>query len=77
MTDTPPVPTPASRPATADIPDTSVEFLEAGQLTDDRRTPVPRAQLGRRAQAALWVLRITVLLLVLMVGYTFITPLWR
>jgi len=50
-------------------------FLEAGQLTFERRVPVPRAALSRRAQAALWALRIVVLLLVLMVAYTFITQL--
>ena len=53
-----------------------LDILEPGQLTDNRSIPVPRAQLGRRAQAALWVLRITVLLLVFMVGYTFVTQLW-
>ena len=53
-----------------------VEFLEPGQLVGNRRTPVPRAELGRRAQAGLWVLRITVLLLVVMVGYTFFTQVW-
>jgi hypothetical protein len=57
---------------TADV----LDILETGQLTENRRTPVPRAQLGPGAQAALWVLRITVLLLVFMVGYTFITQLW-
>lgn len=75
MTEGPPISNPDHHPAIGQIPDTSVEFLEAGQLTHDRRIPVPRAQLGQRAQAALWVLRITVLLLVLMVGYTFITQL--
>ena len=61
----------ATRP-TGDV----FDVLEAGQLTENRRTPVPRAQLGPRVQAALWVLRITVLLLVFMVGYTFVTQLW-
>lgn len=70
------MPSPDNHPAIDQIPDTSVDLLETGQLTHHRRTPVPRAQLGSRAQAALWVLRITVLLLVLMVGYTFITQLW-
>jgi hypothetical protein len=53
----------------------AVGFLEPGQLADNRRTPVPRAELGRRAQAALWSLRVIVLLLVVMVGYTFVSQL--
>ncbi len=53
-----------------------VEFLEPGQLVGNRCTPVPRAELGRRAQAGLWVLRITVLLLVVMVSYAFFTQVW-
>lgn len=35
------------------------------------------AELSWRAQAVLWVLRITLLLLVIMVGYTFLTQLWH
>jgi hypothetical protein len=52
-----------------------LDILEPGQMTD-QRTPIPRAQLSRRAEAVLWVLRITVLVLVFMVGYTFVTQLW-
>ncbi|MGO9694179.1 MAG: hypothetical protein ACLPYO_10370 [Mycobacterium sp.] len=69
------MPTPDDHSATHQRPDV-VEFLEPGQLVGNRCTPVPRAELGRRAQAGLWLLRITVLLLVAMVGYTFFTQVW-
>jgi hypothetical protein len=52
-------------------------ILEPGQLTHHRSAPLPRAHLGARTQAALWALRITVLLLVFMVAYTFATQLWH
>jgi hypothetical protein len=68
------MPTTNDRSATQDSLD-ALGFLEPGQLADTRRTPVPRAELGGRAQAALWSLRIIVLLLVVMVGYTFVTQL--
>jgi hypothetical protein len=48
-------------------------YLEPGQLAIDRSQPVPRAQLSTRTRAWLWALRIVVLLLALMVAYTFIT----
>jgi hypothetical protein len=66
---------PDSRPAARE-PGSVADILEPGQLTENRCTPVPRAQLGRRAQAALWVLRISVLVLVFMVGYTFVIEIW-
>jgi hypothetical protein len=68
------MPTPNDHSATRQTLD--VVFLEPGQLVGTKCTPVPRAQLGRRAQAGLWALRITVLLLVVMVGYTFFTQIW-
>ena len=71
------MPSPANQPVHPHAPDTDtpVGFLEPGQLTRDRRTPVPRAELGRGAAAALWALRIIVLVLVIMVIYTFFTQL--
>lgn len=48
-------------------------YLEPGQLAADRSRPVPRAQLSTRTRRWLWALRILVLLLSLMVTYTFIT----
>jgi hypothetical protein len=66
---------PDSRPAARE-PSSVFDILEPGQLTENRRTPVPRAQLGRRAQAALWAMRISVLVLVFMVGYTFVAEVW-
>ena len=46
-------------------------FLERDQLMSDRRRPLPPADIGRRAHAALWTLRIFVLIIGLMVIYTF------
>jgi hypothetical protein len=51
------------------------DILEAGQLTAHRQHALPPADLGPRTFAALWVLRITALMLVAMVTYTFITQL--
>lgn len=48
-----------------------VMFLERDQLVADTSVPVPRALLSRRAQTALWALRLLVILLSLMVIYTF------
>jgi hypothetical protein len=48
-----------------------VMFLERDQLVADRRRPLPPANIGRRAQVALWALRIFVLLVGLMVIFTF------
>lgn len=74
MTDRPPTPISEQHRATDPGGDV-LDFLEAGQLTDNRRVPVPRAQLSARVQAALWALRISVLLLVFMVGYAFVAQL--
>jgi hypothetical protein len=50
-------------------------FLERDQLVADTSQPVPRAQLGRRASAALWGLRVFVLVVSFMVIYTFVQQL--
>jgi hypothetical protein len=48
-----------------------VMFLERDQLVADRRQPLPLAKIGRRAETALWTLRIFVLIVGAMVIYTF------
>jgi hypothetical protein len=48
-----------------------VMFLERDQLMSDRRRPLPPAEIGPRAHAALWTLRIFVLIIGLMVIFTF------
>jgi len=50
-------------------------YLEPGQPAADRSRAVARAQLSARTRTWLWALRIVVLLLTLMVAYTFITRL--
>jgi hypothetical protein len=52
-------------------PEEMVMFLERDQLMEDRRRPLPPAAVGRRAHAALWALRIFVLIVGAMVIYTF------
>lgn len=52
-----------------------VGFLEPGQLTASTARAVPPARLGAGAGAALWALRIFVLLVGVMVVYTFIAQL--
>ena len=49
------------------------EFLELDQLVADKAHPVTRAALGSRARAALWALRVFVLVVSAMVIYTFIS----
>ncbi|MGP8000551.1 MAG: hypothetical protein ACLPKI_24995 [Streptosporangiaceae bacterium] len=49
--------------------------LEPGQLTARRQCPVARAQLSTRARAALWALRIAVVVTSVMVIYTFVAQL--
>lgn len=51
------------------------DSLHPTQLVADTTHPVPRAQLTPRVRAALWALRIFVLLLTAMVVYTFIAQL--
>ena len=55
--------------------DEQVMHLERGQLVTETSRPVPRAALGARAVAALWALRVFVVLVSLMVIYTFIEQL--
>jgi hypothetical protein len=52
-----------------------VGFLEPDQLVTDKSRPIPRAPLGARANAALWALRIFVLIVGGMVIYTFVSQL--
>lgn len=51
--------------------DDLVMFLERDQLVRDKTRPVPRAPLTRRANAALWALRVFVIVVSAMVIYTF------
>jgi len=52
-----------------------VMFLERDQLVADTSVPVPRASLGRRANAGLWALRVFIILISIMVIYTFASKL--
>ena len=52
--------------------DELIMHLERDQFVDETSRPVPRAALGPRATAALWALRVFVVLVGLMVIYTFI-----
>jgi len=52
-----------------------VMFLEPDQLVIDKSHPVPRARLTPRANAALWALRVFVLIVSAMVIYTFFAQL--
>ena len=49
--------------------------LERDQFVAETSRPVPPAPLGARASAALWALRVFVILVRLMVIYTFIDQL--
>lgn len=50
-----------------------INFLEPDQLVADTSRPLPRAQLSRRAHAALWMLRVFVIVLAVLVIYVFIS----
>lgn len=50
-----------------------VQFLEPDQLVADKARPVARARLSGRAKAALWALRVFVLVVSAMVIYTFVS----
>jgi hypothetical protein len=50
-------------------------YLERDQLVADTSRPVPRARLGRRASAGLWGLRVVVVVMAVLVVYTFIAQL--
>jgi hypothetical protein len=54
-----------------DYDEEMIMFLERDQLMSDRRRPLPPADIGPRAHVALWTLRIFVLIVGLMVIYTF------
>ena len=55
--------------------DELIMHLERDQFVAETSRPVPRAALSPRATAALWALRIFVVLVSLMVVYTFIDQL--
>jgi len=50
-------------------------YLEPDQLLADRSRPLPRAQLSARATFVLWMLRLVVVVLGVMVLYTFVSQL--
>lgn len=52
-----------------------VSFLERDQLVADKSIPVPRAMLSKQASVALWALRTFVLIVGVMVIYTFFVQL--
>ena len=52
-----------------------VEYLEHDQLVVDTSRPVNRMVLSRRASAALWALRVFVVVVSAMVIYTFVAQL--
>lgn len=52
-----------------------IDYLEPDQLAAETMRPVPRATLGPRALAALWVLRVFVVIVSAMVVYTFVARL--
>jgi hypothetical protein len=52
-----------------------VEFLERDQLVAETFKPVPKAELGPAAVAALWSLRVFVVIVSAMVLYTFFVQL--
>ena len=55
--------------------DEPVAHLQRGQFVAETSRPVPRAALSVRAAAGLWALRVFVVLVSLMVIYTFIDKL--
>jgi hypothetical protein len=54
-----------------DSRDDLVMYLERDQLVAETSRPVARAQLSRRTLAGLWALRVFVVLVSVMVIYTF------
>ena len=50
-------------------------YLEPKQFVGDRSIPLPRVKLGPGAGAALWALRIFVLVVSAMIIYTFVAQL--
>jgi hypothetical protein len=65
---------PPVRPAPS-LDEELVMFLERDQFVSDTSVPVPPAELGRPARAALWALRIFVLVVSAMVIVTFVASL--
>jgi len=59
-------------PAT-DLERELMSYLEPTQLVSGTSRPVPRRSLSPRADAALWALRIVVMILGAMVIYTFVS----
>ncbi len=55
--------------------DELIMHLERDQFVAETSRPVPRAALSARAQAGLWALRVFVVLVGLMVIYTFVEQL--
>jgi hypothetical protein len=55
--------------------DELIMHLERDQFVAETSRPVPRAPLGKRANAGLWALRVFVVLVSLMVVYTFVSQL--
>jgi hypothetical protein len=49
-----------------------VGYLESDQLVAERSRPVPPVRLSRRAKAALWAMRLFVIVISVMVVYTFV-----
>jgi hypothetical protein len=52
-----------------------IMHLERDQFVAETSRPVPRAPLGARATAAMWALRVFVVIVSLMVIYTFVQQL--
>jgi hypothetical protein len=52
-----------------------IAYLESDQLVAERSRPVPRADLGRWANAGLWALRIFAIAVSAAVIYTFVAQL--
>jgi hypothetical protein len=61
----------SGRPPHERFDDELVMDLERDQFVSETSRPVPRAELSRRATIALWALRVFVVLVSLMVIYTF------
>lgn len=55
----------------ADDHEELIDFLESDQLVDARAHPLPRRVLDRRLAVALWSLRVFVIVVGVMVIYTF------
>ncbi len=71
---TEPLPSPTSPVYDEEPPDHEelIMFLERDQLVTDTSRPVPPAQLSPRVRAALWSLRLFVLVVSAMVIFTFV-----